>query len=231
MTVRTIAELQNALDDNLSWRRIELAAMTTEIEGTERAASGTPLARALARSGIALLYAHWEGYTKDACQHYVDFVTKRRLKYGGLSDGFVLTALRKILRRALKGDPGAEADDLLEAVRRPGMARARIPRKTAVNTKSNLRPEVLVEILYLVGLSSQETSTKKNLIDRSLCEARNEIAHGRDHYPTAESFTLLRTEVLDMLEWLRDGLLENARTQAYRHLTAHGVHAEKNRGF
>ena len=84
MAVRTVAELQNSLDDNLSWRRIELAAMTTEIERRERTSPGSPLARALARSGIALLYAHWEGYTKDACQHYVDFVTMGRLKYGEL---------------------------------------------------------------------------------------------------------------------------------------------------
>lgn len=217
MAVRTVAELQNSLDDNLSWRRIELAAMTTEIERRERTSPGSPLARALARSGIALLYAHREGYTKDACQHYVDFVTMRRLKYGELSDGFVLTALRELLRRTFNGDPGAEAD-LLEAVRRPATARARIPRKTAVNTQSNLRHDVLIEILSLVGLPSQQVSTKKNMIDRSLCEARNDIAHGRDHYPTVASFTALRTEVLEMLEWLRDGLLENARTQAYRRL-------------
>lgn len=215
MTVRTVAELQNSLDDNLSWRRIELAVMATEIERAERTSPGAPLARALARSGIALLYAHWEGYTKDACQHYVDFVTMRKLRYGELSDGFVLTALRELLRRVFNGDPDAEID-LLEAVRRPAMARARIPRKTAVNTKSNLRHEVLIEILSLVGLPSQRVSTKRNLIDRSLCDARNDIAHGRDHYPTVESFTVLRTEVLEMLEWLRDGLLENARTQAYR---------------
>lgn len=189
--------------------------MTTEIERTERLSSGTPLARALARSGITLLYAHWEGYTKDACQHYVDFVTMRKLRYGELSDGFVLTALRELLRRAFNDDPNAKID-LLDAVRRPATARARIPRKTAVNTKSNLRYEVLIEILSLVGLPSQRVSTKRNLIDRLLCDVRNDIAHGRDQYPTAESFTMLRTEVLEMLDWLRDGLLENARTQAYR---------------
>lgn len=128
MTVRTLAELQNALDANFSWRRIELAAMTTEIERREKSSPGSPLARALARSGIALLYAHWEGYTKEACQHYVDFVVMRKLKYGELSDGFALVALQDLLRRAFNSDPFAEAD-LLDAVRRPSVARARIPRK------------------------------------------------------------------------------------------------------
>jgi hypothetical protein len=162
-----------------------------------------------------MLYAHWEGFTKDACQSYVDFVVARRLKISELSDGFALAAMRDLSRRELRGDERAQVD-LLDAVRKPDLARARIPRKTAVNTKSNLRYEVLLEILTLVGIPHDEIATKQNLIDISLCDARNDIAHGRYVVLDVGTFVSLRDEIISMLEWLRDKLMENARLRLYR---------------
>ncbi len=162
-----------------------------------------------------MLYAHWEGFTKDACQSYVDFVVARRLRISELSDGFALAAMRDLSRRELRGDEQAQVD-LLDVVRKPDLARARIPRKTAVNTKSNLRYEVLLEILALVGISHDEIATKQNLIDTSLCDARNDIAHGRYVVLDVGTFVSLRDEIISMLEWLRDKLMENARLRSYR---------------
>lgn len=108
MTAKTLNELQDALDEGLSWRRIELFALTAEIERHDKQSATSPLARALARSGLAMLYAHWEGYTKEACQHYVDYVVARRPKIGELSDGFAITAMRDLARRELRGDPSGK---------------------------------------------------------------------------------------------------------------------------
>jgi hypothetical protein len=214
MSVQTLNDLQDALDEGLAWRRIELHAMSGEIERAERRSATSPLARALARSGLAILYAHWEGYTKDACQSYVDFVTRRRLRIGELSDGLALSAVRDLIKREQNGDDLAKSH-ILEALRRPQNARARIPRKTAVNTKSNLRYEVLIEILELVDVPYSTIATKQKLIDASLCDARNGIAHGRYVVLNLGEFEALRIEILEMLEWLRDQLLLNARSKLY----------------
>jgi hypothetical protein len=171
MTVRTLSELQDALDANLAWRRTEMMALAGEISRSESLSPGSPLARALARSGVALLYAHWEGFTKEACQHYVDYVVKRRLKVSELSDGLALQAMVDLVRRLSAGDLQAR-EHLLDTIRRPDAARARIPRKTAVDAKSNLRFNVLVEILTLVGVDEEQLATKRHLIDTSLCDAR-----------------------------------------------------------
>ena len=53
------------------------------------------MARSLRRAGVALLYAHWEGFTKEACQAYLEFVVKRKLKYGEMSDAFIITSVTK----------------------------------------------------------------------------------------------------------------------------------------
>jgi len=212
---RTIEELQDALDGSLSWRRIELSALRAEVDRSGRQHASSPLARALARSGVAMLYAHWEGFAKDAFVAYVDFLNRRRLKVGQLNDGLLRTVFAALQRRATSGDAAA-IQAMLEAIRNPHTARAPMPRQGVVNTRSNLRFNVLSEILQSVGLDPAEFSTRGNLIDRSLCDARNEIAHGREHFPTPEAFDGLHDSVMVMMETLRHRILEAVRMEAYK---------------
>ncbi|MFE9095529.1 MAE_28990/MAE_18760 family HEPN-like nuclease [Streptomyces sp. NPDC007264] len=118
MAVRTIGELEDRLDNALAWRRIELQTLKSQIRATYRNSAHSPLTRALARSGIALLYAHWEGYVKESCQAYVDYVAKRRLKVGELNDGLLKVVLDQLNRRSASGDESAMMA-LMEAVRTP----------------------------------------------------------------------------------------------------------------
>jgi MAE_28990/MAE_18760-like HEPN len=76
MAINTIDDLQDRLDSAISWRRVELSALKSAVEQAENRSPGSPLSRALARSGVAMLYAHWEGFVKEACQAYVDYVAK-----------------------------------------------------------------------------------------------------------------------------------------------------------
>ncbi|MFI6308077.1 MAE_28990/MAE_18760 family HEPN-like nuclease [Amycolatopsis thailandensis] len=215
MPPKTLAALEDLLDEGLGWRRAELIALEAEIEKCEKASPDGPLTRALVRGGIALLYAHWEGYTKEACEGYLDYVAIRRLRYNELCDGFVLTALLAMFRKAETGDDVAR-EALLEAVRRPEDARARMPRRSVVNTKSNLRYEVLVEICEAVGLPYDQFITRRQLIDRSLCDARNDIAHGRLVHSDADTFKGLRKSVVEMLESIRALIVRYARESLYR---------------
>ncbi|MEU0927209.1 MAE_28990/MAE_18760 family HEPN-like nuclease [Streptomyces malaysiensis] len=215
MAVRTIVELEDRLDTALAWRRIELQTLKAQIQAAYKNSAQSPLTRALARSGIALLYAHWEGYVKESCQAYVDYVAKRRLKVGELNDGLLKVVLDQLNRRSVSGDEAAMLA-LMEAVRAPDSTRARIPRDTIVDTKSNLRSTVLSEILLCVGFDPEIFLTKNNLIDKTLCDGRNAIAHGRDFYPDPDEFESLHDEVMGMLEEIRDTILMHARDKRYR---------------
>lgn len=215
MAARTIEELEDRLDAALAWRRIELQTLKTQIQVAYKSSTHSPLTRALARSGIALLYAHWEGYVKEACQAYVDYVAKRRLKVGELNDGLLRVVLDQLHKRSTSGDEAARLA-LMEAVRTPENARARIPRDTIVDTKSNLRSAVLAEILHCIGFESDTFMTKNNLIDKTLCDGRNAIAHGRDYYPNPDEFDSLHDEITTMLESIRDTIMLHARDKKYR---------------
>ncbi len=215
MPSRTVEELQDTLDASLAWRRIELSALRAEVDRSSRQNSASPLARVLARSGVALLYAHWEGFTKDAFVAYVDFLSRRRLRLDQLNDGLLRTVFLSLHQRIASGDDAA-LDHFLKAMRNPSSARAEIPRRGMVNTRSNLRYRVLSEILESVGMNTNDFSTKSNLIDHSLCDARNEIAHGREQFPSAEEFHALYQEMMAIMETVRHRILEEVRTETYK---------------
>jgi hypothetical protein len=190
-------------------------ALTAQLNTAHRESPDSPLSRALARSCAAIIYAHWEGFTKEACQAYVDFVVKRRLKLSHLNDGLLKTSLMGLAKRLMAGDElGIEA--LLDAVRRPDEARARFPKNTMVDTKSNLRYAVFCEIFAAVGFEIQEFATKANFIDRSLCDVRNTVAHGRELFPDPADIRILHSEVMQMMESVRDTILAAVRDQGYR---------------
>lgn len=213
---RTLTDLETLLDENLAWRRAELVALGRELERHEKQSPEAPLTRALSRGAVALLYAHWEGYAKDACESYLDYVAVRRLRYDELNNGFLVTALKALIRRLDSGDESATGDTL-DLVRRPGAARARVPRRAVINTRSNLRHDVLIEMCSTLGLPTEDFVTRKQFIDRSLCDARNEIAHGRLYFPEASTFEKSCDDVLDMLVKLRTIIIHHARESLYRY--------------
>lgn len=215
MAVRTIDELQDALDSTLSWRRVELSALKGLIEQHESKSQSLPAGRSLRRSGIAMLYAHWEGFTKECLQAYVDFLVRRRPKLAELNDGLLQTALLHALRRADSGDQAAR-QVLIEAIRKGGEVRSQLPKTHMVNTQSNLRSAVLMGLLEDFGLDTGAFELREQLIDRRLCDIRNSIAHGRDACPAIGEFSDLHAEVLCMMEEIRDLILAAARTGGYK---------------
>jgi hypothetical protein len=214
----TTEDLGDSLDTSLAWRRAEMHSLKSEIALIAPVSANAPRSRALRRSAVALLYAHWEGYTKDACQAYLDFVARRRLKFGELNDSFVLLGARRAAISVGGGDPGAEAK-LIELVRGGSEMRAVIARAGVVNTKSNLRHDVLVDILRSLGLPCDVFQLKAALIDRSLCDLRNDIAHGRDACPTSAEFADLHDEVLGMMVDVQNLVISAAASGRYRYTT------------
>lgn len=215
MAVRTIDELQDALDSTLSWRRVELSVLKGLIEQHESKSQSLPAGRSLRRAGIAMLYAHWEGFTKECLQAYVDFLVRRRPKLAELNDGLLQTALLHAFRRADSGDDAAR-QGLIEAIRKGGDVRSQLPKTHMVNTQSNLRSAVLMGLLEDFGLDAAAFELREQLIDRRLCDIRNSIAHGRDACPAIGEFSDLHAEVIGMMEEIRDLILAAARTGSYK---------------
>jgi hypothetical protein len=208
--VRTPQELEDALSADLAWRRVEMQSLRSQV----RAARGATQ-DALLRAGLALLYAHWEGYCKHSLTLYLKFVARRKLKLRELRPGFAALAVDSAIRKQ---------GGLSEARRRMSTVtilmdrldeRLYIPSKE-VNTQSNLSSEVCSELLETLGLDFAPFSTKAHLIDYKLLRARNEIAHGRWSPVDLEAYEELHSEVLVMLQTVRNLVTAAADNGEYR---------------
>lgn len=215
MAASTLEELGDDLDRSLHWRRTELAALKTQIERLRPTEETLPLGRAILRGSVTLMYAHWEGFTKDALQAYVDFVAIRRLGYADLSDAFACLSLEWAAERLTRREDIGRKH-LIDLVRTGPSMRARIPRSEVVVTESNLRFAVLERILTRMGLETSAFATRSQWIDRSLCDQRNEVAHGKDNFPRAGDVLSLHSDLIPMLEHVRDLVLDAASQGRYR---------------
>lgn len=216
MAKSTPEEFADALYAAISWRRTELQALKSMLVELAPEDLERPRARMLLRSGIALLYAHWEGFSKQVLQDYLTYVARRRLKLGELRPELVATAMKSTLERSIK-DRGALAD-LSRQIFTIADERARLPRSGVVETGSNLRYKRLVDILIALGLDTSDFETRQHLIDVRLCDARNEIAHGGFAVPDRDGVLELIGIVLQMMGDLLVQLTNAVAMKQYRAL-------------
>ena len=86
--IRTVAQLQEALDAEIVWRIREIATfkLVTKTEEGNR--------KAFLRAGVALVYAHWEGFIKAASAAYLNFVDSQGHMYRDLKSCFAVFGLK-----------------------------------------------------------------------------------------------------------------------------------------
>ncbi len=97
MKVRTAEELNDKLSKDLIWRKKELSEVKSLIETKTFSSSKH---KALIRSGICLLYAHWEGFVKLAANSYLEYVRMQKLSYEELASNFLALAMKEKLKEA-----------------------------------------------------------------------------------------------------------------------------------
>ncbi|WP_232225109.1 MAE_28990/MAE_18760 family HEPN-like nuclease [Dactylococcopsis salina] len=97
MSIRTLEQLSDYLANDLAWRKRELS----EIKGLVEAKKVSDQRhRTLLRSGVCILYSHWEGFVKLAANAYVDYVRSQRLTYQELASNFLALAMKSKLKDA-----------------------------------------------------------------------------------------------------------------------------------
>lgn len=208
--MRTQAELEEALAADLVWRKKELTAYRYLIHMTR----GSPERhRAALRGGLALLYAHWEGFVQSASRAYLTYVAFQRLRLEELSDPFVALASRSVLRSAADAHATSVHIALVSFFRSRMSDRATLPYKQGVNTESNLSSRVLRDIMEGLGLPHRFFEGKSQVIDSQLLGRRNKIAHGEDEIVSADDFEQVYLVVQAMLEEYRN-IVSNAVSMA-----------------
>jgi hypothetical protein len=208
MSVRTAEQLIDKLADDLAWRKRELAEVKSLIEARN---VSDQRHSTLLRSGVCMLYAHWEGFVKLAANAYLEYVRSKKLTYGELSSNFLALAMKEKLNEAKETNKASVYIPVCNFFLSELNQRCHLP-KEAISTASNLSSEILKEITYLLGLDFSLYSTKSELIDTKLLNQRNSIAHGNYLVFDRDAYLELHTEVVGMLDMFRNQI-ENAAIQ------------------
>ena len=200
MTIRTKDALIMQVDQQLIWRRKELTEIRTLIEGCHTNCSKQ---RTLIRAGVALLYAHWEGFVKISGTYLLEYISEQRYIHADLNSNILSIILRKQMNTAMHSKKTSVTGEFIEFFCTKMQARARLSTKNVVDTGSNLSSSILHEILWMLGLDKTEYITKKVLIDEKLVRQRNCIAHGEPLDISVEDYLELYDEVQILLEIFR----------------------------
>jgi hypothetical protein len=208
--IRTITQLQDALDAEMGWRILEISAfkVATKVDGGNR--------KAFLRAGVALVYAHWEGFIKASSEFYLNFVDNQGHIYRDLKSCFAVFGLKgklAVLTESRKARSNIEAFDfVLDEMDKP----ARMKMSAAIDTESNLTSQVFSNIAASLNIAVTPYETKFNLIDERLVRRRNKVAHGDYLDLDPDDFRSLADEILQMMRHYKTDLENAASLAAYR---------------
>lgn len=208
--IRNLAQLQDILDAEMGWRVKEIGAF--------RIASklGSENRKFFIRAGITLLYAHWEGFVKGSSEHYLNFINNQGHTYKELQSCFAIFGLKgklQLLSISKKTAPNIEAFNFIfSELEKP----ARLDMSSAINTESNLTSKVFSNIATSLDISISSYETKFNLIDESLVNRRNKVAHGEFLELGGKEFSELVDEVLQLMRGYKTDLENAASMKSYK---------------
>ena len=173
MKIRTINDLQDAIDNEMSWRKHELSAIKGNVKKSKKSAQETAI-----RAGVALLYSHWEGAIKNIATYYLEYVALQGIPYGKLKPNFLAIAIKYNLNQFEDSNKTTIHTSVVSNVINLQNEKSKIPVDGIIKTNSNLKSDIFVEIMATIGLPCTDYETSYKLIDSVLLEKRNKIAHG-----------------------------------------------------
>jgi len=212
MSIRTAEQLSDRLATDLAWRKKELSAMKSLIEAKN---VSDQRHKVLVRSGVCILYSHWEGFVKLAANSYLEYVISKKLTYQDLSSNFLALAMKEKLKEAKETHKPSLYIPVCEFFLSELNQRCILP-KDVISTAANLSSEILKEITYILGIDFSIYSTKSVLIDTKLLKTRNEIAHGNYSVFDRDEYLELHREVIEMLDIFRNQIENAAILEKFR---------------
>lgn len=213
MAIRSRENLIDKVSADYIWRIKEISEYKAFVTS-----SLTPehKQRILCRAGVALLYAHWEGFVKKSSSYFLEFVSMQRLTISEINSNFVTLMLKNKIDSLSETKKYSAFDDIATLLLHAPTSQAKIPFKNVVDTKSNLSSVILKEIMWCLGLDYHPFASKEKLLDQRLLSRRNHIAHGEIMPIEKSDFLDLADEVLGLMLLFRN-LVENSAVQeAYK---------------
>ncbi|MEO6423557.1 MAG: MAE_28990/MAE_18760 family HEPN-like nuclease [Candidatus Nitrotoga sp.] len=212
-SIRTKENLVDKIGQDYVWRLREIAELKNLIK---EPTISELRKRVLCRAGLALLYAHWEGFVKKSGTCFLEYVAAQRHNISELRSNFVTLLVRGKIDRASESKKYSAFDEVTRYIIENQTTRARIPVKNVVDTQSNLSTSVLKEIIWCLGLDFDLFEAKEKLIDLKLVGRRNHVAHGESIEIDIEDFFEMVDEVLGLMTTFKNLLENSCVTESYK---------------
>ena len=213
MKIRTTEQLYDFMSKEISWRRKEMSEFKALILSNRNSINRQ---KALLRSAVAILYAHWEGFCKNVSTAYLEYVSLKRLSYNELSDNFIALGIKSKLDEFVTSNSVALHVHLIDFLLRRLPQRSAIPYRNVIHTRSNLSSSVFKEIVITLGLDYTGFSTKEKIIDEQLVKNRNSIAHGEYVLVDEQAFIELHAQIFAIMNELRNQIDNHAAQELYK---------------
>lgn len=194
----------------MSWRRKEIVAF--RVASTKNGKE----AAFFVRAGIALLYAHWEGFIKSASEHYLQFIQHQGHTYQELKSCFAIFGLKSKLHTLSTSRKAVANITAFEFISSKLDKQANLNMSTAIDTESNLTSTVFSNIAASLGIDTTNYETRFNLIDQSLVNRRNKVAHGEHLTLSGREFGDLVDAILQTMDWYKTDLMNEAVQKNYK---------------
>lgn len=200
------------ITENLDRRRLEITNLRRVVLGYLE----KPLESTAARMAIVMVYAHWEGYVKEVCQLYLEFVESavtccRELQPALL--GYLWTPMLRPLTGGINiKRKTAVAESALYSLGEPVL----FPEaEKTIDTRANLNYSILETIASSLCLDISKLATWRPHLN-SLVHLRNNIAHGAlPGSLTYSDFDDHASVILALMEDFELVLMTAVRTRAF----------------
>jgi hypothetical protein len=166
------AEFTESLAEMVDNRRLEI----TQAKRVVSYLSGnSPLENTACLMAIPILYAHWEGFVKEAIQLYIEYVEAQGLPPARANPVLFTFMMRKKIRSLLSQQTIERMTDFSKWILKNAESPVTFDDKK-VDTKSNLSFESLKEICSSIDIDVGSIQGHKKKID-ALVHQGNNVAH------------------------------------------------------
>lgn len=219
MKIEDLSDLENKIDNELAWRKKELTSIKVDVEFSEKKGKSEQ-SRAI-RSGIAMLYAHWEGAIKSIAEYYLIYVSGLNLKYGELKSNFLAIAMKHSLNEFEESKKASIHNKLIDDIYAKKNEISQIPCKNIIKTDSNLKMDIFKEITATIGIDDNLYVLKRMLIDNRLLKNRNKIVHGErievlEGIACASDYVQLHDTIVELINNFAQNVRDAARNEDYK---------------
>lgn len=212
MKIRSLGELEDALDLDLAWRKHEISMINGEVSSAKK-----KLRITLIRAAITLMYAHWEGHIKKSAEIYLTYLNYKAPKYSMMKDNFCHISLYEKFEEGFSIKKYQSQKKIFEYISSGLTDNFKVDCEKVIDVDSNLKSHVFFNLVYQLGIDSKNFELKQNFIDKKLIKNRNAIAHG-DRISDAEledSYQEIKNELLDMIQTFHNMVKNAASNNEY----------------